>query len=184
VPDASPSTRSGAPGPGRPPGRRPAAGGLLVLAVLGLVLSACGSGSPSATGSTSTTHHDTTSTVPASSVTAPPITTPTVTINGQTFTVPTDQGGTIRPFASTGTNIVLSPKGFLPHLLIVFFPATVTWTNLTPHTVTFRILYSKVKSPPVPPGGTWQQSYTTSDSFNYVSSTGYRAAVSVGAFQS
>lgn len=159
--------------------RRPLAVASVVVSCL-LLLGACGSSSPSAArrGPDSTT--STTVFTPI-----PEITTPTVTIGGHTYAVPTESTPW-RPLSDTsdsGQQIALSPKGFLPPHLFANKDVPTVWTNLTSKPV--RIIITHLGIPPsklIPPGGSFSYTFTSTISFEYFSSTGYHGVVDVNAF--
>lgn len=159
------------------PRHRAAAGAAAVLIAVSVLASACGGGGNEA--ATKSTPKDSTTT----SVLPPEITTPTVTIDGNTYNVPTEHGGPIPNSVAEGQQIILTKKGFLPFRLFAELNQVITWTNLTAKTVVIRFEYSTVKSAPIPPGGTFTYSSSSSYTFNYVSSSGFRGIVAIGAFQ-
>jgi hypothetical protein len=166
---------------GRRGGRtRRAIGAGLSLLALGLVLTACGSSGPT---SSPTTKPDSTTT----SIPTPQITTPTTTIDGHTYPVPTEPSAPGKPidtYVATGDQVILTSKGFVPYRLFADLNTTITWTNLTGHTVTIRFLREGgARSGPIPPGGTFTYSSKTLDNFEYQSSTGFHGIVNIGAFQ-
>src|SRR5580704_3365096 len=68
------------------------------------------------------------------------ITTPTVTINGHTFQVPTESGSQpIHQIDDSGQQIILTSNGVLPQQLFSAVSTPVTWTNLTGKTLTLTL---------------------------------------------
>jgi hypothetical protein len=147
--------------------------GALTLAAI--VLSSCSSSPapPAAASSSSTT----------TSVLTPAILTPTVSIHGHTYQVPTEDGvHAIDPSVATGGQIVLTDKGFLPYRIFVQLKQVITWTNLSSHPVRIMFVHLPVKSGLIPVGGTFTYSSPTLINFEYVSSSGYHGIVAIGAF--
>jgi hypothetical protein len=145
----------------------------------GLFAAACSS-APTASPPTSTAiagGPTTTSTPP------PPLRGPTVTIGGEQFPVPTENGIPISALVGSGDQIVLTAKGFLPYQLFADLNAKIVWTNLTPKTVRITFEHSSVRSPWLKPGQTFSYSSSTLYSFVYRSTTGYHGTVAIGAFQ-
>jgi hypothetical protein len=146
---------------------------LLALGGLSLVASAC-SNSPSPAAAPTTT---------TSSAPTPEVTTPTVTIDGHTFQVPTSDGNPVNSAVDSSGQIILTDKGFLPYREIVDLNQPITWTNLSSRPVTISFLHmpgSKRRTLPV--GGTFTYSSPTLQNFEYVSSSGHHGIVSIGAF--
>jgi hypothetical protein len=147
----------------------------LALAGLGFLASACSSPStPAAAPTTTTTSRPT-----------PEITTPTVTIDGHSYQVPTEDG--VRPIVSsvaTGGQIVLTDKGFLPYQLFADIGQTITWTNLSSHRVTIAFEHMPgTTSHILPVGGSFTYSSAGLINFEYRSSSGYHGIVHIGQFQ-
>ena len=146
-----------------------------VLALAAFVSAGCSS-SPShsaAPSSSSTT----------TSVLTPAVLTPTVSINGHTFQVPTEDGiHPIDPSVATGGQIILTNRGFVPYRLFVQLNQKVTWTNLSSHPVRITFLHLPIKSGVIPVGGTFTYSSPAFINFAYVSSSGYHGIVAIGAF--
>jgi hypothetical protein len=155
--------------------------GAVVLAALGglsLVASAC-SNSPSPAAAPTTT---TSTALPASPL-APEVTTPTVTIDGHSYQVPTSDGHPIDPSVDNSGQIILTDKGFLPYRQLVNLNQPVTWTNLSSRPVTISFPHVPgSKSHALAVGGTFTYSSPTLISFEYVSSSGHHGIVSIGAF--
>ena len=148
---------------------------MVALGGLSLVASACSSSPSPAAAPTTTT----------SSVPTPELTTPTVTIDGHSYQVPTDGGHPINSAVDTSGQIVLTDKGFVPFREIVDLNQTITWTNLSSHPVTISFLHMPgTTSHRLPVGGTFNYSSPTLINFEYVSSSGYHGTVSIGAFTS
>lgn len=148
----------------------------VLLAVSAAGLAAC-AGSPQAAPPIATTGSSTTS------VPTPPITSATVSIGGHRYAVPTEDG--VHPIDSevdSGSQIILTDKGFLPYRLLVQLGQHVTWTNLSSHPVRIRFLHMSVLSGLIPVGGTFGYSSNTLVTFEYTSSSGYHGVVSIGAF--
>jgi hypothetical protein len=148
----------------------------LALGGLSLLVAACSnSSSPAAAPRTTTT----------SSLPTPEIKTPTVTINGHTYQVPTDGGHPIDSAVDTSGEIVLTDKGFLPQREIVDLNQQITWTNLSSHPVTISFSHVPGTTPHnLAVGGTFTYSSSTLLNFEYVSSSGYHGTVAIGAFTS
>jgi hypothetical protein len=162
--------------PGRPISARGTGRyGLAILAVaaLGVVIAACGS-TPSAKPKGFSL---------ATTTTAPAITTPTVTINGQSVNVPTEEG-TTRPIGGaedTGEQIIYTAKGFLPQTLYAFLQQPVTWTNLS--SAPLKLTVEGMPTVTVAPGGTYQWVPNVLQ-FQYKAANGDWGLVHVGAFSS
>ncbi len=145
-----------------------------VVTAAALALAGCSSGSNQAAPSTTTT-----------SVITPAIISKTITINGHTYPVPSEDGiHAIDPSVDTGGQIILTNKGFLPYRLFVQLKQKITWTNLSSHPVRITFLHQPVKSGLIPVGGTFSWSSATLINFAYVSSSGYHGIVAIGAFTS
>ena len=125
----------------------------------------------------------TTPTVPrTTSTTAPEVTTPTVTINGQTFQVPTETGSRpIRQVNDSGQHIILTSKGALPQQLFSSVSTPVVWTNLTDETLTLRLAHLGLPPQEIAPGASYSWTPNVLD-FGYSASNGARGGVNVGAF--
>lgn len=183
------SNRNHAPDDGRRPAKRWRTA-LAAVATAGLVLAACGGGSPSAdkkpgksaASAAKSKHEGTSSTGSTTSTTAPPIATSTVVIDGRTVPVPTDDGTPITPLQDSGQNVILTSRGFLPRVLYASRTAPVVYTNLTSGTVTISFPHSPASpAATIAPGASYD--YTPrSMQYEYTSSTGYTAYVVVGAF--
>jgi hypothetical protein len=147
----------------------------LTLAGFGCVASACSSPSTPAAAPTTTT----------TSRPAPEITTPTVTIDGHSYRVPTEFGSTpIVPSVDSGGQIILTDKGFLPHELFAEIGQTITWTNLSSRTVTIAFQHMPgTTRHTLSVGGSFTYSSSTLISFEYASSSGYHGIVHIGQFQ-
>ena len=146
---------------------------LVALGGLSLVASAC-SNSPSPAAAPTTT---------TSSVPTPQLTTPTVTIDGHTYQVPTSGGRPVDSAVDSSGQIILTDKGFLPYQENVNLNQPITWTNLSSHPVTISFLHMPGSaSHPLPVGGSFTYSSPTLQNFQYVSSSGHRGVVSIGAF--
>ncbi len=173
-----PTLRSGVPRPRLGRARsvnRPMFAAVGVMAALGAA--ACGS---SATATPSTSRSTTTTSIPPAALKGP-----TVTIDGKAYPVPTEFGTTpIDPTSDTGQQIIITSKGFLPYHLFADLNTPIVWTNLSSKPVRISFEYSAVRSPEIPPGGTFTYSSKDVYSFVYRSSTGYRGSVDIGAFQS
>jgi hypothetical protein len=169
------------------------------LATLGLgllaaaTLAACGStpaksGSPTtdgtATTNVATTASPTATTAPASySATGPSAATlassHAVTVGGKSVTVPTDSGKAITAEVDDGQQIIISVGGFLPKRLYSSPSEPLVWTNLTnqPQQVIFD--HFAVKSPVLPPGGTFSWSTAASESISYHSASGMHGVITI-----
>jgi hypothetical protein len=157
------------------------AAGLLLVVTMSAACSSAPSPSASTSSTTAPKHHGTT----YSTVQAPEIKTATVTINGHVYPVPTENPG--RPISAasdTGSQIVITDKGVLPYHLFVNIGQAIVWTNLSSNPVRISLLDYPVKSPLIPPGGTFTHTFTTSYSFIYDTSNGHQGQVDVGAFAS
>ncbi len=150
----------------------------LFLVSVSLVAAACG-GQGAATASRASTAK---SSLP-SFTQASPINPGTTVVAGRTHTVPTERPGVgIAPGTDTGGQIIVSTSGVLPLHLFANLNETVTWTNLTSKTISLRFLFSRVRSGPIPPGGTFRFRSSTLYTFNYITSNGFRGEVAIGAF--
>jgi hypothetical protein len=146
----------------------------LAFALVGLGFAGCSSSATPHAAPTTTT----------SSVLTPAITTPTVTIDGHTYQVPTESGtNSIDPSVATGGQIVLTDKGFLPYHLFADINQPITWTNLSSHPVRITFLHMPGKSWRLPVGGSFTYSSPSLIGFEYLSSSGYHGIVSIGVFQ-
>jgi hypothetical protein len=146
---------------------------LVALGGLSLVASAC-SNSPSPAAAPTTT---------TSSAPTPQLTTPTVTIDGRTYQVPTSGGRPVDPAVDSSGQIILTDKGFLPYQENVNLNQPITWTNLSSHPVTISFLHMPGSTGHrLPVGGSFTYSSPTLQTFVYVSSSGHRGVVSIGAF--
>jgi hypothetical protein len=146
----------------------------VALPLVALVLAGCSNGpaKEAATASTTTT-----------SVLTPAITAKSISIDGHTYAVPSEDGiHAIDPSVATGGQIILTDKGFLPYRLFVQLKQVVTWTNLSSHPVRITFLHLPNKSRLIPVGGTFTYSSPTLINFEYVSSSDYHGLVSIGAF--
>jgi hypothetical protein len=148
---------------------------VLVLACAVFGLAGCGN-SPAK-------HPQAQSTTTTTSIPTPAITTPTIIIKGQSYKVPTEGGSEpIDNFTDSGQQIVLTSKGFLPYHLLVASNVPVTWTNLTPKTVTLNFGHSEIRPEVLKTGASYTYPGTGLLSFIVTSSTGYHGAVTIGAF--
>lgn len=163
---------------------------VVILASLAAVLTAC-SGTPQAATTTSSTPTTSSTANSAGSTTTsiptPPITSSTVTIDGHRYPVPTAGGKPIDPFESSGGQIVLTDKGFLPYRSLAALKQVVTWTNLSSKPVHLVLLHVNPKTggnltASLPVGGTFTYSSPTLIDFGYQSSSGYHGTVSIGNF--
>jgi hypothetical protein len=145
----------------------------LGLAGLALLASACSSSSPAAA--------PTTTTRPLAE-----LNNPTVTIHGHSYPVPNDGGGKpIDNALDTSGQIVLTDKGFIPQREIVDLNQKITWTNLSSQPVTISFSHMPGTTPHhLAVGGSFTWSSPTLINFEYLSSTGYHATVSIGSFTS
>jgi hypothetical protein len=151
---------------------------VVLLLLLGLCATACSSGTPSA-GSASTAQSTTTTTTAAQVIASP-----TVTINGQTVKVPTEDGTTpIKSDGDTGQQIILTTTGVLPRSLYATLNQPVTWTNLTtkPVTLTFKGTPTHMTTV-VQPGSSYSWNPVDQLSFSYTSSAGGAGLVYSGIF--
>jgi hypothetical protein len=160
----------------RPFSHRLRTGGVTLLALGGLsvVASAC-SNSPSPAAAPTMT---TTTTAPT-----PELTTPTVTIDGHTYPVPTSNGRAIDSEVDSSGQIILTDQGFLPYKELVNLNQPITWSNLSSRPVTISFLHMPgLTSHELPVGGTFTYTSPTLQNFEYVSSSGHHGIVSIGAF--
>jgi hypothetical protein len=162
------------------PLRRRSPHSIRLLAPLGLVvLLTLASCSSSPAKSTNSAGKSTTTT----SLLTPAIVARQVTIDGQRYAVPSEDGvHAIDPSVATGGQIIITNKGFLPYHLLVQLKQVVTWTNLSSHPVRVTFLHMPIKSNLIPIGGTFTYSSPTLIDFEYVSSSGYHGVVSIGSF--
>jgi hypothetical protein len=127
---------------------------------------------------------DTPTTVKAvTTTTAQSLAATTVTLNGQTYPVPTEDGKTpITPFADSGQQVVLTTSGFLPRTLYSALHQPVVFTNLTSKVITLTVEDVGIAPATIEPGGhfSWIPNVLA---FGYKSSTGDGGIVNVGAFQ-
>lgn len=95
------------------------------------------------------------------------------------MTVPTDEGKPISANIDDGQQIIISAQGFLPARLYSTNSEAIVWTNLTdqPQQVIFD--YFSVKSPIIPPGGTYSYKTPASESIAYRSASGMHAVVTI-----
>jgi hypothetical protein len=168
--------------------------GFFVLCALGglpLLAAACSSSpSPAAAPTTTTTSHSTSHSTqhPPTTATSHPTqhgqtTTPTVMINGHSYAVPTNGKKPIDAAVDSSGQIVLTDKGFVPQEEIAGLKQTITWTNLSSNPVTISFSHMPGTTPhQLPVGGTFTYSSPTLINFEYVSSSGFQANVSIGAF--
>jgi len=165
--------------------------GFFVLCALGglpLLAAACSSTPSRAAGPTTTTTSR--AAAPTTTTTSLPTshphqqtTTPTVTINGQSYKVPTNGKKPIDAAVDSSGQIVLTDKGFIPQQEIAGLKQTITWTNLSSNPVTIAFSHMPGTSPhQLPVGGTFTYSSPTLINFEYVSSSGFQGNVSIGAF--
>ena len=153
---------------------------LLFVASVGLALTvaACGT----STASTPTAAKGTAPPPPVTTTTAQVITTPTVTIGGKTYPVPTDgDSATITPYSDSGQQIVLTASGALPRTLYTALKTPIVFTNLTAHPLTLTIEHVGIPPATIASGETF--SYTpTVLAFGYKASNGASGIVNVDAF--
>ena len=125
-------------------------------------------------------------TATTTTVLTPALETPTTTIHGHTYPVPTEPGlPDINPSVATGNQIVLTDKGFLPYRLLSNLNEKITWTNLSSHPVTITFLHMPGSRPKhLPVGGTFTFTSATLANFEYVSSTGFHGLAAIGDFPS
>lgn len=110
------------------------------------------------------------------------VTSSTVTINGQSFQVPTEGGSQpIHQINDSGQQIILTSSGALPQQLFSNVSTPVTWTNLTDKTLTLTVVASGRSPQQIPPGGSYTWTPNVLD-FGYRASNGDRGGVNVGAF--
>jgi hypothetical protein len=110
------------------------------------------------------------------------ITTPTVTINGHTFQVPTESGSQpIHQIDDSGQQIVLTSHGVLPQQLFSNVSTPVTWTNLTDKTLTLTLVDTGQPPKQILPGSSFAWTPNVLD-FGYTVSNGDKGGVNVGSF--
>jgi len=145
-----------------------------LLLALAASLSACSSSPSNGTGAASAKSTTTT--------TAQVIVSSSVTIDGKSVVVPTEDGkDPIKPFGDTGQQIILTSTGVLPRSLYSSLHQPVVWTNLTSQPVTLTIEHVGLAPVTVQPGATY--SWTPNVlSFGYTSSAGGSGYVYPGAF--
>jgi hypothetical protein len=147
----------------------------LVGALGALALASCGS-SPAQKSSSPPKAVRTTTTTGAE------ITTPTVTINGHVFQVPTESGSQpIHQIDDSGQQIILTSHGVLPQQLFSAVSTPVTWTNLTDKTLTVTLVDTGQPAKQLPPGGSFTWTPNVLD-FGYTVSDGDKGGVNVGSF--
>jgi hypothetical protein len=153
-----------------PSGRRPLAATLAALATVTAVAAACAAGpsSPDA----GSAHGSA-----AARLTGPSTLTIShstrVTVGGRSVAVPTEIGTTpIAPTLDEGQQVIMAAGGLLPARLYSRPGVAVVWTNLTDQTerVIFDLL--PVRSPPIPPGGSFSYTSLSSQSIAYHTSSG------------
>jgi hypothetical protein len=149
-----------------------------MLFAFGSVVAACSS-SPSSPSAKATT-----TTKPTTTTTAQVIVSPTLTIDGKTVKVPTEDGtDPIKSFGDTGQQVLLTSSGVLPLSLYASQNQPVTWTNLTSHPVTLTLVHVPGVAPQViAPGGSYSWNPVNVLSFAYTSSAGGHGAVYSGVF--
>jgi hypothetical protein len=149
----------------------------LSLSLLAVATAACAT--PSSSGQSSGTS---TTVQPTTTTTAQVIATSTVTIDGKTYPVPTENGtDPIKPFGDTGQQVVYVSSGFLPRTLYSASSTPVVWTNLSPHPLTLSILHVGLAPVTIPVGGTYSWKPTALQ-FAYTSQNKDVGIVEVGAF--
>jgi hypothetical protein len=148
---------------------------LTAVAILGGPLALAGCSSPTAAPTTTTA-------IPVKY--AKPIAATTVTIGGQTITVPRENPATpISPYTATGNQVIITAAGVLPYHLFTGLGTKVTWTNLSNKTMTITsIAPGLLDSGPIKPGQTFSWSSATGISVRYLTNNGYVGRVDVGAF--
>ncbi len=149
--------------------------GGLALTALAAGAAGCSSGGTTTAPTSSTT----------TSILPPAITTPTVVINGKSFTTPTESPGhAVPPYVGSGGQIIISTKGVLPYHLFAGLGQKITFTNLTPKPVVIKTkFHSYFTTGEIPVGGTFSWSSPTSVSLGYTTSNGFNGVIAVGAFQ-
>jgi len=103
-----------------------------------------------------------------------------VVVHGKAVVVPTEEGTTpIAPQIDEGQHIIITARGMLPARLYSQSKEAVTWTNLTdePQRVIFD--YLPVRSPLIPPGGSFSWTSASSQSIAYHSASGLRGVDTV-----
>jgi hypothetical protein len=150
---------------------------VFALPLLGLLAAACSS-SPSSGSAAPSTPKSTTTT------TAQVIASSSVTINGHTVNVPTEDGtDPIKAFGDTGQQVILTSSGVLPRSLYAGQNQPVTWTNLTSKPVTLTLNHVPGVSPQViQPGASYSWNPVNTLSFSYTSSAGGTGLIYSGVF--
>lgn len=78
---------------------------------------------------------------------------------GSVVTVPTESGvRPISPSVDLGTQVIITPSGFEPRILISNYDLPITWTNLTTAVQMISFLgptQSVIASGPIQPGAKW-----------------------------
>jgi len=151
--------------------------GALLLASVGLLAASCSSSSSSGSPKPSTPNASPTTT-------AQVIESQTVTIDGKTVPVPTEDGtDPIKPYGDTGQQVILSSSGVLPRSLYASLDQPVVWTNLTSKPVTLTLNHVPGVAPQViQPGRSWSWNPVGQLSFSYTSSAGGTGYVYSGVF--
>jgi plastocyanin len=169
---------------------------MFAAVAIALTLGACSSNksattttatpSTSATTTTSTTSsptQSTTATTTASGLSGPSDSeideSSSVTIAGKSVKVPTDGGQPISSVIDEGQQIIISAAGFMPARLYSSPGQAIVWTNLTNESQKITFDAFSVKSPAIPPGGTWSWTTNDSESIAYHSASGLKAVVTV-----
>jgi hypothetical protein len=155
---------------------------VLSLPALGLLAAACSSTPSSGSATPTTTSYPKATTT----TTAQVISSATVTIDGRTVKVPTEDGtDPIKAFGDTGQQVILTSTGVLPRSLYAAQNQPVTWTNLTSSPVTLTLTHVPGVSPQViQPGGSYSWNPVNTLSFSYASSGGGSGIVYSGVFGS
>ena len=146
-----------------------------LVAALAVAASACGGGGPAKSAAAP---------VASTTSTAPQVTTPTVTINGKSVNVPTEDG--TKPIFSridTGQQVIYTTKGFLPAYLFGATGQPIIFTNLTEKPVTVSFLGTTSKPETIAPGASYSFLADVLQ-FQYRASNGDHGKAQIGAFNS
>jgi hypothetical protein len=146
-----------------------------LTAALAVAASACGGSGPAKSAAAP---------VASTTSTAPQVTTPTVTINGKSVNVPTEDG--TKPIFSridTGQQVIYTTKGFLPAYLFAATGQPIIFTNLTAKPLTISFLGTTSKPVTIARGGSY--SFLTDVlQFQYHAANGDHGKAQIGAFNS
>lgn len=109
---------------------------------------------------------------------ASPVTAPVGQVSPAPPGTPTERGSRpINPAVDNGQQIVITPRGFEPALLIANDHQPVVWTNLSGQTQEVVFDQAGVRSGPIPPGYRFSFTAPTTASIHYHSTSGMTGAV-------